>query len=187
MSKKLLIFGGSFDPPHEGHRLMLQAASKAVSPDEIIVIPCYIQPIKDIQSASAEHRLNMTRLLFADEDIEVSDYEMKKGGPSYTIDTVRHFIEVNGGDCEVFLLIGQDSYETFDKWKDYKKLLDMCRLVVVSREISKNEYSVIEEGKNIFLKGFYHPANSTDIRSGVQVSTPEIMKYIKENSLYKAG
>ena len=184
MSKKILLFGGSFDPPHEGHKLMLQYAAKAVSPDEIVVVPCFIQPIKGVQSASAYDRLNMLGILLADDEINVSDHEIKKGGLSYTVDTVDYFMKFYG-DCEMFLLIGQDSYESIDKWKDYEKLLKMCRLVVVSRENSKNDYSVVEKGKNIFIKGFYHPAASTEIRKGLQESTPEVMQYIREKNLYK--
>jgi len=184
MSKKVLLFGGSFDPPHEGHKLMLQYAAKAVSPDEIVVVPCFVQPIKGAQSASAEDRLNMLKILLADDEIEISDYEIKKGGLSYTIDTVEHFMGVHG-DCEVFILIGQDSYESINKWKDYERLLKICRLVVVSRGDSKKEYSVEEKDKNIFIKGFYHPASSTEIRKGKQESTPEIMQYIREKGLYK--
>jgi nicotinate-nucleotide adenylyltransferase len=184
MHRKILLFGGSFDPPHEGHKLMLQYAAKAVSPDDIVVVPCFIQPIKGAQSASAEDRLNMLRILLADDEIDVSDHEVKKGGLSYTVDTVEHFIGVYG-DCELFLLIGQDSYETIDKWKDYERLLKMCRLVVVSRENSKKEYSIEEVGRNIFIKGFYHPVSSTEIRKGKQESTPEVMQYIREKGLYK--
>ena len=83
------IFGGTFDPPHTGHKKYADELSDRLSLDKLIVIPTATPPHKDREVSSAEDRMNMLRLLFrSSEGVEVSDLEISRGGRSYTYETV---------------------------------------------------------------------------------------------------
>ena len=97
MSEKIIIFGGSFDPPHQGHKALVEHVKKLFMPDRFIIVPCFIQPLKGGQSADAQSRLDMVKLLFGSADFLVSDHEIKKGDVSYSIDTIMHFKELFKG------------------------------------------------------------------------------------------
>ena len=89
---KIVLFGGTFDPVHAEHVKLARGAIKELSPDKLIVLPSYVPPHKAGASASAEHRLKMAQIAFSfDPRIEVSDYEISKGGSSYSYITVEHF------------------------------------------------------------------------------------------------
>lgn len=120
---KTLLFGGTFDPPHNGHTGMLAKASKMF--DRVIVMPGKRPPHKDV-SSDAAHRLAMCRLAFT--DCEVSDFEMRQEGVSYTYKTLREFS--NG---ELYFLLGSDSMLDIFSWKNVAEIASLCTLYVVRR------------------------------------------------------
>lgn len=132
---KIGIFGGSFNPPHLGHVNVATTVQKKLGLDKIYVIPAAQNPLKHpIEGATPEQRLEMTRLAFSTygEKFIVDDCEIKRGGKSYTIDTVKMFQEQCPND-ELFLILGFDAFEEFGSWKDAAKILDITNLIVVSR------------------------------------------------------
>ncbi len=129
------IYGGSFNPPHLGHINALQAVVKKAGLEKVHVIPAALNPLKlEVEGPTPEQRCEMTRLAFADMGpaFFVDDREIKRGGTSYTIDTIKELRkEVDAND--LFLIIGADVFESFDQWRDYSTILKEANLIVTSR------------------------------------------------------
>ncbi|MBQ8893579.1 MAG: bis(5'-nucleosyl)-tetraphosphatase (symmetrical) YqeK [Clostridia bacterium] len=132
---KILIFGGTFDPPHKGHRHLLRTALQQEQFDRVLIIPSYIPPHKDHKPAlSFEVRKEVIRDFFGEiPGMEILDLEQKRGGRSYTIDTVKTLREENPEDT-LYLLIGSDMFLSFHQWYCADQLLRQLILVVGSRE-----------------------------------------------------
>jgi len=184
-AKKLLMFGGSFDPPHQGHRAIVEAASNLIKPDLTLIVPCYIQPLKIKNSATPEQRLEMTRLMFPQKQYVVSNYEIERGGVSYSIDTL-NYLAKKYRDHKIYLLIGEDSYSNFVEWKKFEEILKKYNIVVVARQ-GKGLKDKFPFARNVhFVTDFFHPASSTAARAGdFKYLDKEIVEYIKANGLYR--
>ena len=129
------IYGGSFSPPHNGHLKAAEAFLEQMWLDFLFVIPAAIPPHKAAPEVSPEDRLNMTRLAFSGmEGVYVSDMELLRQGPSYTVDTLR---ELAGDDKRLFLLLGTDMVLTLDEWKDPEEIFQLSYPVYVRRETDK--------------------------------------------------
>ena len=129
------LFGGTFDPIHNGHLRAALDVCENVPLDRCILIPAANPPHKTGQATSAvEHRLAMTRL-GADgiERLEVSDVEAQRKGPSFTIDTVRHFQHALPAGTRLFLLLGADAFFDIDTWHAWQELIDQVALAVMTR------------------------------------------------------
>ncbi|MFM2012718.1 MAG: Nicotinate-nucleotide adenylyltransferase [Planctomycetota bacterium] len=133
-SKRIGIFGGSFDPIHLGHLLMAEQFRSELSLDTVKFIPAKISPFKLNYTPTADkHRLEMLKLAIgAHPNFEIDPIEIQRGGVSYTIDTVEQ-LQSNQPDATWFLLIGADSLKDFKKWKSPEKLLQSVQLVVARR------------------------------------------------------
>lgn len=131
---KICLFGGTFDPPHIGHLLIAQTICEAESFDKILFIPVNIPPHKSVNT-SLEDRLNMLNIAVKDNpNFEISDIEIRRGGVSYTIDTIRKIKDVyNIKSNKLSYLIGSDSLLNFHNWKDPEKILDECQIIVAIR------------------------------------------------------
>ena len=184
-AKKLLMFGGSFDPPHQGHKAMVEVACSLIKPDLVLIVPCYVQPIKIKNSATPEQRLEMTRIMFPEKKYVVSDYEIKKGGLSYSIDTL-NYLSKTYKDHKIYLLIGQDSYSNFVEWKKFEEILKKYNVVVVARQ-GKGLKDKFPFARNIhFVTDFFHPATSTAARAGDHTYLDKkIVEYINSQRLYR--
>lgn len=109
------VFGGRFDPPHLGHLLLAEQAREALALDLVLFVPAGAPPHKDA-AAAAEHRLEMTRLATDDHPaFAVDDRELRRGGPSYALDTVEALRRERPGD-ELVYLIGADAYARIASW-----------------------------------------------------------------------
>ena len=129
------IYGGSFSPPHNGHIKAAEAFLEQMWLDFLFVIPAAIPPHKAAPEVSPEDRLNMTRLAFSGMDgVYVSDMELLRKGPSYTVDTLR---ELAGDDKRLFLLLGTDMVLTLDEWKNPEEIFQLSYPVYVRREKDK--------------------------------------------------
>ncbi|MBO6262993.1 MAG: nicotinate (nicotinamide) nucleotide adenylyltransferase, partial [Clostridia bacterium] len=129
MVKKIVIFGGTFDPPHIEHINMAKACDDELSPDLFIVIPTFEPPHKrTLFCASPSERLEMCRLSFSGmKNVVISDYEIQNEGKSYTYLTVEHFAEVY--PCaDIYFLLGTDMLTSFDKWKFPDRILKKVKL-----------------------------------------------------------
>jgi nicotinate-nucleotide adenylyltransferase len=141
---KIGIFGGSFNPPHNGHVNSLTTVQKKMGFDFVHIIPNNQNPLKiPMEGPANEHRLEMAKLAFSTygKAFVVNDIELKRGGKSYTIDTINELLKTYKSN-ELYLIIGADNFEKLSEWKDYKKILDLVNIVVTTRpgyQIPENE------------------------------------------------
>ena len=128
------LFGGSFNPLHYGHLRAAEEVKDIVNLDRIIFIPSSVHPVKkDKNIIDPKHRLKMIRLATDDNEFfEVSDVEMKRPGPSYTIDTLKYYREKHK-DYETYFILGTENLARIDTWKDYKELFNYSNFAVIYR------------------------------------------------------
>lgn len=127
------IYGGTFSPPHNGHIAAAKAFMEQMWLDFLYVIPTATPPHKEMDvPVDAAHRLEMCRLAFSGvEGVYVSDMEMRRGGRSYTVDTLR---ELTGEDRRLFLLCGTDMMLTLDQWREPEEIFKLSYPVYIRRE-----------------------------------------------------
>ena len=127
------IYGGTFSPPHHGHIAAAKAFMEQMWLDFLYVIPTATPPHKEMDvPVDAAHRLEMCRLAFSGvEGVYVSDMEMRRGGRSYTVDTLR---ELTGEDRRLFLLCGTDMMLTLDEWREPEEIFKLSYPVYIRRE-----------------------------------------------------
>jgi nicotinate-nucleotide adenylyltransferase len=186
---KIALFGGRFDPPHIGHFLIVQQILD-LRPDieKVLFIPAFNHSWNPIV-ASPKDRLAMLKLGI-NKKMEVSDIEIKRGGISYSIDTIKEVKKMT--DAELFWIIGSDNVKDFRRWKNYKEILKLAKILVFPR----NKHTVEEKLPQGFEE-IHSPALATiDISSNsvrqklknkksVKYFVPEnIEKYIRDNNLY---
>ncbi|MBR4798473.1 MAG: nicotinate (nicotinamide) nucleotide adenylyltransferase [Oscillospiraceae bacterium] len=197
-SEKLLFYGGSFDPPHMGHRRLLEAAIAAVGPDITLVIPTGLSPFKDRCSTPFRDRVRMARLAFADlETVRVSTLE-GRGWRSYTYKTVRKLLKKYPGR-ELYMLIGSDMLVSFGHWHLYRRIMSKVILVAGCRDddevrdFERAAERLRKEGARIILLGFSPvEVSSTEIRDAVRTDrdldgyiSREVMSHIRKRGLYR--
>ena len=196
--KKIAIYGGSFDPPHKGHKLLAENLASVCGAEKVIIIPTALSPFKNSSSATAEDRLNMCKLFFKDDLFHISDIEIKRGGKSYTVDTLAQIKEENP-DAELFLFMGDDMLLSFDKWYCYQEILRLATIVCACRtenlEELQNMKSFVKnvlkaEERVIICESVPFEISSTEIRSSLKDGvnkglSEEIYNYIAAKGLYQ--
>lgn len=186
------IFGGTFDPVHNGHLITVRAVGELLGLDKIIFVPCYISPHKTtLKSSSAEDRLSMLKLAIEGQDFfGMSSVELERGGISYMIDTLQDMKQYYQ---QLDLIIGYDNLEKFYTWKEPDRILQTARLIVMKRVTDQRE---LKRDKYFESARFVDTPNieisSTQIRQrvkdglSVDYMVPEkVAGYIKEKGLYK--
>jgi nicotinate-nucleotide adenylyltransferase len=133
--KKIILFGGTFDPVHNGHLAVAKSAAEQIGASKIILIPARRSPHKHQKPiASDDDRLAMLRLATSgDVMFEVSPIELNRGEPSYTIDTIRLLREKMSGDCKFYWLLGADMLKDIMKWHKIGELMNECNISVMNR------------------------------------------------------
>ncbi len=195
------IFGGTFDPPHAGHKKYADEVRKRLSLDKLIVIPTATPPHKQKKtSTTAEDRLNMLEILFrGDGEVDVSDMEIARGGRSYTFETVT-LLREQYPDDELIFILGSDMLLSFHTWKNPDVILEKVKICAVTRngEISEKMLGEYAEKhfpgkKGSFIICDFEPIeiSSTEIREKVKnglsvdgLVDAQVMEYIKEKELY---
>jgi nicotinate-nucleotide adenylyltransferase len=129
------LFGGTFDPIHFGHLRAALEVQEGFGLTRVFLIPAAVPPHKARDGvAPAADRLHMIAAAVAGEPcLAASDVEIRRTGPSYTIDTVRHFFSAVAGAAEIFLIMGLDAFLEIDTWKSYRELLALVSVIVISR------------------------------------------------------
>lgn len=180
------IFGGTFDPIHLGHLNLAINLLEKCRLAKILFIPAFISPLRMGENPVApQKRLEMVRL--AVEGIphfEVSDIEIRRGGPSYTVDTLR-LLKKEFPD--IALLLGEDSLETFPRWKESDTIVREVPIRVGSRRVTSK---ILHEGL-IDIPLF--DISATDLRDRLKkrlycghLIPPKVLDYIHENQLYSS-
>ena len=194
------IYGGTFSPPHNGHLRAARAFMEQMWLDFLYVIPTAVPPHKEMEvPVSAQDRLEMCRLAFSGvEGIYVSDMEIRRGGRSYTVDTLR---ELSGEDRRLFLLCGTDMVLTLDSWRAPEEIFRLCYPVYVRRDDDRSLDAALiakiaqyhrDYGK-VVRKIVTEPLvlSSQEVRAALregrdisQMVPPAVKKYIADNHLY---
>jgi nicotinate-nucleotide adenylyltransferase len=145
------IFGGVFNPPHNGHLIAAQEAYAQLELDVVVWIPVGRAPHREIESdPGAEARFEMVEMaVAADERFRVSRVELEREGPSYTVDTLRELHE-REPEAELFLILGGDQALALPTWHDPEGVLDLATIAVFERGSSERDAIGIEVAK---LKG----------------------------------
>ncbi len=194
MALALGILGGSFDPIHNGHIAIAQRAIVHLKLDAFYFIPAGIPPHKRRRvHASANQRLEMLRLALTDfGDARIWDGEIRRVGPSYTIDTL-YELKQEHPDSGCFFVIGSDNLKEIPTWHRYREVLSLVTLCVASRP--GYSLDIPPELREARIKEFSSPnlaVSSTEIRKrlseglSVQELIPErVYRYIQEKGLYR--
>ena len=211
---KVGIFGGSFNPPHMGHVACLSAVQKKAGLDKIVVIPANQSPLKtQVEGPTPEQRLEMVKLALQGfgTQFEVDDQEIKRGGTSYSIDTVKNYRKTVAAD-DLYLIVGADHLELLNSWKDYKNLLKETNIIFTTRPgfdipTSKDQlpaylqemildydfnFMELTTGRNIqFVRIPDVDISASELRKKIRTNRPidkflplSVESYIKNNRLY---
>jgi nicotinate-nucleotide adenylyltransferase len=132
--RAVAIFGGSFNPIHLGHLAVAEEVRIRYGLEKVIFVPAHQSPHKDGKDlADAQSRLVMAHLAtLSNPFFEVSDFEVERGGLSYSIDTIRHFKDLLG-DASLHFILGADMLMELSTWKNIDEALRLCRFIVVTR------------------------------------------------------
>lgn len=191
----LALFGGSFNPPHLAHLAVAEAVADAVGLDQVCWMPAATPPHKqdDPTLAAATHRLAMTRLAVeGNPRFVVSDMELRRGGTSYTVDTLRQ-LRAEHPDIDLYLILGGDSLAEFSTWREPKVILDLARLLVYRRPGS-DEAAVSPSilARTTMMEAPPLDLSSTMLRARIAAGKtvrylmPEgVRTYIQEHGLYQ--
>ena len=192
------IFGGSFNPIHLDHVRLALSFADQFALDRVTLIPTYMTPLKDNTGiAAGAHRLMMCRLAVSDDPrLEVSDIELRRGGLSYTADTVA---ALRNDTDELFLIVGADMYVTLDRWHEFRYIFDNATILAAPR--NELDYDSIKEKykeyrsygcRTLISREPIGSLSSTAIRDAVKngdslsgMVDDRVAAYIMENGLYR--
>jgi nicotinate-nucleotide adenylyltransferase len=201
---KIALFGGTFDPVHLGHTAVASAAAKEIQAQKVVFIPAKCSPLKGFSPhAGDEDRLRMIELTIADEEtFVVSDCELRRPAPSYTLDTVRQFKQQYGRQVDIHWLLGADTVNDFIHWHKIEQLMDECCLTTMQRagyeppdfdrfESAWGARRIQKLRKNV-VQTPRIDVSSTEIRRRLRAGGnvdgmlhPDVIEYIKKRGLYQ--
>ncbi|PCJ19991.1 MAG: hypothetical protein COA96_15990 [SAR86 cluster bacterium] len=192
MSSRIAVFGGMFDPVHNGHVEAARFALNYLEVNRLKMIPCQLPNHKEQARSSSAHRLAMLELaLLTDENIEADAIEINRPGISYTVDTLTELrlLErqseggLSKGQVQLVFVLGVDSFNTLEQWHQWSRLMDLCHFLVLARpgsEISvataealnieqrlvqtTQQMFASESGKILYAEKFHFDISSTSIR-----------------------
>ncbi len=201
--KPIALFGGSFNPIHNGHLAIARAVADQVGLDRVILLPSKSPPHKAVGSLiDARHRLAMIRLAVADDPLFcVHEWDLTRDGPTYSIDSVDHFRREQGDQTEICWIIGADSLAELHLWHRVAGLVDRCRFLTASRPGSESidwgplssllSSDQIEKLKGGVLETAMVDISATDIRRRAAAGAsldglvpPGVARYIADRGLY---
>jgi nicotinate-nucleotide adenylyltransferase len=192
------ILGGTFNPPHLGHLVCAQEAYRELDLERVILIPASIPPHKPVEDEpGAEHRLELCRLAVQDDErFEVADLELRRDGPSYTVDTLE-MLKEEAPNTELFLILGGDIAAGLPSWHRVQRVLELATPAIAKRRGTAR--TAVEEALGAVPGGdrarfFEMPrmgVSSTMIRRRVAAGQPirylvpdRVVDYIQRHHLY---
>ena len=200
--REIGLFGGTFNPVHHGHLAVARAARDQLNLERLIFIPCANPPHKESPDlVSAKHRIAMLELALAgEENMEISDIEVRRGGTSYTIDTVTQ-LQNELGECRLTFLIGSDSLLELHLWREIYRLLNSCRFATLLRPGEKTEdlspgdiqledpwpqtlFDNIIDGSKVDVSSSEIRLNVRDRKSIRPLVHDDVIAYINNHKLY---
>jgi len=128
----IALFGGSFDPPHIGHKAIVEALNDLEFIDRTIVMPTYLNPFKSKSYASSELRFQWLEKIFKNlNNVEISDYEIKQGRKVTTLETTHYLLKKYK---KIYLVVGADNLSSLPSWSGYNELKSLVTFIVASRD-----------------------------------------------------
>ncbi len=200
--KRIGVFGGAFDPPHNAHLALAKTALVELELDALHVIPTGEAWHKPRTLSAPEHRLNMARLAFGDMPrVLVDDREIKRAGPTFTIDTLQALQAENPG-AQLYLMMGADQFSAFRQWHQWQKILQIAIICIAARPRfggSEGQFDSLKqpEMRLLTLQMPEMPVSATQIRQLIADGLGEnadmanllpsaVASYIAQLQLYKA-
>lgn len=214
--RKIGIFGGTFDPLHMGHINSMITVAGEFELDEIRVIPAFQSPFRlPTEGPTPQQRFEMTRVGLENykDILKIDGQEIERGGVSYTIDTIEK-LSSEKEEKELYLTVGMDQFEAFDRWKNFSQILTLANLIVTSRpgadlpeslqefplglvdlvEDFDGQQALLNTGRSIyFIQLEDTEISSTEVRKALREKTAvtglmpkQVHDYIRENGLYEA-
>jgi nicotinate-nucleotide adenylyltransferase len=193
------ILGGTFNPPHLGHLVCAQEAHRELGLDQVMLIPAGIPPHKPVDAEPGpEHRLELCRLAIKDDDrFVVSDLELRRDGPSYTVDTLK-VLKSQSPNNELFLILGGDIAAGLPQWREPERVLELATVATAKRRGTAR--AAVQKALDQLKGGdratfFQMPSigiSSTMVRRRVRAGQPiryfvpdGVMQYIETHGLYR--
>ncbi len=211
MTGRLGVYGGMFDPVHNGHIAAARTAVAELGLDKLLLVPCANPNHRDPATADSRQRLQMLELAAADyRKLEVDDREIRRQGLSYSVDTLAELQESE--DCEqLVFVLGMDSFNTLIQWHRWQSILSLCHLLVLGRQQSgpdadtaraieldqrrvetADELFSREVGNILMFEDFNAAVSSTEVRSALRMNEDtstmldeKVQLYIEDNRLYR--
>ncbi len=199
MSRRIAILGGTFDPVHLGHLAIAEDVRFALEAACVLFVPAAQQPFKTgAETAGAEHRLAMTQLATADNPgFGVSEIEVRRGGISYTVQTVAE-LRAQYPEDELFFIIGADAAADLHRWFEVERLLSLCSIVIVERPGYVLDTEALYTALPFARSRVRHVAgpglriSATELRERLLKGhpvryhlTPAVLQYIEQHKLYR--
>ena len=211
MTQRIGLFGGTFDPVHQGHINACNEITNELELDRLFMIPAFRPVHKELPDVSIQSRLDMLALACEPESaLDFDDREIQRGGPSYTLLTIQEYRQLHP-DASLYFILGMDAFEKFDSWYHWQEFLNYVNLVVVDRpgheqklNATLRDYTALAACSDLSTfkasqRGFiYHSKramlrySSTEVRENIHNSTkivemlPEkVLNYIHEHQLYR--
>ena len=199
---RIALVGGAFDPVHFGHLAAAQTVYESFDVDRVVLMPLGDAPHKSLSSTPAAERYEMVREAVRDNPaLAVSDMEIRRGGKTYTVDTLRQIKDINP-DMDIYFVMGADEFKAIDTWREPESLFSLCRVIAVSRpgydtaSLIKKTAEVKERyvGEASFLEVPSLDISSSDLRKRIRdgrsvkyLIPKEAEEYIIRHDLYKEG
>ncbi|MGZ3524242.1 MAG: nicotinate-nucleotide adenylyltransferase [Thermodesulfobacteriota bacterium] len=211
-SRRVGLFGGTFNPIHLGHLRGAEEIREMFHLEEVTFVPSSIPPHKKTEKViEASHRLEMVRLAVSgNSNFSVSDVEISRPGKSYSVETIRYFRERH--QDPFFFILGRDAFLEIETWKDFQKLFFLCHFIVMTRPglqketpslpraLAPNFRYALEEKAWVHVSGYmlyfkeisFLDISSTKVRKLIEKGSsvkylipPEVETYIRKHSLYR--
>ena len=157
----IALYGGSFDPPHIGHKAIVEALDKLDYIDKIIIMPTYLNPFKSSSHASSELRFKWLKKIFKDfTNVKIDNFEVKQNRQVATIESVKYLLKTYKN---VYLVIGADNLASLESWNSYQQLKNLVTFIVASRD------NIIVDEKFIQLN-INENISSSELRENIEIA-----------------
>lgn len=192
---RIALFGGAFDPVHQGHLMMARSAVKQMQLDRVYLIPAAQSPLKTFSPhVTDDERIKMLHLATeGDPQLCVDTYETDSGGVSYSVDTVRHFKSLYPG-AELYWLLGADQFEQLERWRDVEVLTNAVTFLVFGRPGSVVSGKGLSNLNYQMIEAPLMEVSSSSIRQSIQLGQSvadclphAVDAFISEKGLYTSG
>ena len=211
MTPRLGVYGGMFDPVHNGHIDAARFAVSLLNLDRLLLIPCATPNHREPATVSSEHRLQMLGMAIADyRKLAVDDREVRRQGVSYAVDTLAE-LRKEGDYQQLVFVLGLDAFNTLPQWHQWQRILELSHLLVLNRSGAQiddktaaavnlgtrlvNEPEAMfaaQSGRIFFAEDFDYVLSSTEVRSNLrandsteQMLPEKVRLYIEDHRLYR--